>query len=57
VLLTASALIFIVTAGLLAFQRGNRRFDWKGILFAAAWLFFSGTALARVIWIQFYVLT
>ena len=50
-----AALLFLVSA-LITYSKPENRRGWKGISFAITLLFFTGTALARVISIQFFVL-
>lgn len=50
-----AVLLFIVSA-LFVYSKPDNRRGWKGLTFAVPLLFFAGTALARAIWIQFWVL-
>ena len=53
----SAALILILIAGVLAFWRGAGTLNWRRLGFAAfLFFFFGGTAFARIIWIQFFVL-
>lgn len=48
-------LVFLLISSLVYWKRENRR-GWKAIVFALALLFFGGTALARFIYVRFYIL-
>lgn len=52
----SAALIFILIAAGLAFLWDTKRFDWKRLGLAGLLFFFGGTAFARIIWVQFFVL-
>lgn len=50
-----ATLMFIVSGLIIYWEEDNRR-GWNALAFAPLPLFFAGTALAKAIWIQFWVL-
>ena len=51
-----TCLALLAIAGLLAFWKEENRHGRRAIALAIALLFFGGTAIARLVYIQFYVL-
>jgi hypothetical protein len=52
---TASVVLLLVSALAVFSDEANRR-GGKSIAFTIALLFFVGTAIARLVWVKFYVL-
>lgn len=50
-----AALLFLA-AGFFIYSKPENRRSWQGIAFAVFLLFFAGTAVARIVWIQFSVI-
>lgn len=49
-------LLLLASSAAVVFWKKENRRGWKAIAFALALLFFGGTALARFIYVQFFVL-
>lgn len=54
--LAIAVLVFILAASLTVYWNRDSWRNLKGIAFAAALSFVGGTAIVRLVWIQFYVL-
>jgi hypothetical protein len=53
---SAISLTCLLISAYVVYWRRTVRFGWKEIVFFIALLFFGGTALARFIYVQFFVL-
>jgi ABC-type sulfate transport system permease component len=54
-LASATSLVCLLISAYAVYWRRNGRFGWKEIIFSVVLLFFGGTALARFIYVQFFV--
>ncbi|HEY1606018.1 MAG TPA: hypothetical protein VGF77_10535 [Allosphingosinicella sp.] len=50
------AIVLILASAFIMLRDPANRRGWKPIPFALALLFLGGTAIARLVWIRFYVL-